>query len=213
MTISSVRHPDAQPARAPVPVRPSTRSSPGTSYRQLFETAQEGLLILDAASGQILDVNPFMEQLMGCSKPALLGTELWQIGVFAGIDANDAALRELREHGYVRYEHLSIETTTGRAVDVELVGTTYDEGGATIAQCSIRDITERTLVEKQLLKQADEQADLIRRKDEFFAILSHELRNPLSAIVNAVTLLRHDSCALSLFMHRPAPSSHARSRS
>ena len=196
MTINSVRHPDQQREQVPARGVPSTRSSPDTSYRGLFETATDGILILDADSGRILDVNPFMEEILGCSKSELLGTELWHIGVFADSESNDAALRALREHGYVRYEHLSIETTIGRAMDVELVGNTYVAGDVTVAQFSIRDITERTLVEKQLLKQADEQADLIRRKDEFFAVLSHELRSPLSAIINAVTLLRHDPCAL-----------------
>ena len=198
MTISSVRHPDEQPGRAHAPRGPSTWSTPDTSYRRLFETAKDGILVLDAASGRILDANPFMAQLMGCSKAALLGTQLWHIGVFADIEATEAALRALREHGYVRYEHLSIETTTGRAVDVEFVGSTHVAGSVTVAQCNIRDITERTRVDKQFLKLADEQADLIRRRDEFFAILSHELRNPLSAIINAVTLLRHDSCGLPL---------------
>lgn len=198
MTISSARHPDEQPARTPAPRRASTWSSPDTTYRQLFDTTQEAILTLDTGTGRILDVNPFLEKLMGCSRADLLGTELWHIGVFADIDTNHAALCALREHGYVRYEHLSLETTTGRAVDVELVGTTYVTGGVTVAQCTIRDITERTLVEKQLLKQADEQADLLRSKDELFAILSHEFRDSLFAIADAVILLRQESCGLPL---------------
>lgn len=208
MPTVSVRDPDEQPRRPAALRSCSTPPEPETSYRRLFETAKDGILILDAGSGQILDANPFMEQLMGCSKAELLGTELWHIGVFADIDANRAALRALREHGYVRYEHLSLETTTGRAMDVEFVGTIYVAGGVTVAQCNIRDTTERTLVEKQLLKQAYELTDLIRRTDEFFAILSHELRDPLSAIFNAVTLLRHESCGLPL--HEKAGATVAR---
>ena len=52
------------------------------------------------------------------------------------------------------------------------------------------DITERSLLEKKSLEQAESLADLSRRKDEFLAMLSHELRNPLAPISNAMHLLR-----------------------
>ena len=52
-----------------------------------------------------------------------------------------------------------------------------------------RDITERQQLERAKL-QSEMMADLNRRKDEFLAMLSHELRNPLSPILNAVGLLR-----------------------
>ena len=43
-----------------------------TRYRRLFETAQDGILLLDADSGQIIDVNPFLTELIGYSKEELL---------------------------------------------------------------------------------------------------------------------------------------------
>ena len=52
------------------------------------------------------------------------------------------------------------------------------------------DITERNRLERKSLEQAQALADLDRRKDEFLAMLSHELRNPLAALSNAVQLLR-----------------------
>jgi CheY-like chemotaxis protein/two-component sensor histidine kinase len=45
-------------------------------------------------------------------------------------------------------------------------------------------------MEKKLQAQSDELSDLHRRKDEFLAMLSHELRNPLASMINAVELLR-----------------------
>ena len=53
------------------------------------------------------------------------------------------------------------------------------------------DITERSRMEQLLKHQADALADMNRRKDEFLAVLSHELRNPLAPIVNAVQSLEH----------------------
>jgi PAS domain S-box-containing protein len=55
---------------------------------------------------------------------------------------------------------------------------------------AIEDVTERSRLEKKLQEQAVALADLHRRKDEFLAMLSHELRNPLAPISNAVQILR-----------------------
>lgn len=56
-------------------------------------------------------------------------------------------------------------------------------------QCNIRDISDRVKLERETQRQAEELADLHRRKDEFLAMLSHELRNPLAPIANAIHLL------------------------
>jgi len=52
------------------------------------------------------------------------------------------------------------------------------------------DITERSRLERKTQEQAEVLVDLHRRKDEFLAMLSHELRSPLAPISNAVQLLR-----------------------
>ena len=52
------------------------------------------------------------------------------------------------------------------------------------------EISERSRMERTLQEQAETLADLARRKDEFLAMLSHELRNPLAPISNAVHLMR-----------------------
>ena len=50
-------------------------------YRWLFETAKDGILILDARTGQITDVNPFLVNLLGYSYHEFIGTPLWEIKV------------------------------------------------------------------------------------------------------------------------------------
>jgi len=62
--------------------------------------------------------------------------------------------------------------------------------GRNVAQCNIRDISERSRLERNLKEKTEALADLHRRKDEFLAMLGHELRNPLAPISNAVHLLR-----------------------
>ena len=49
-------------------------------YRRLFESARDGILILDAVTRRITDVNPFMMELLGYSLDEFLGKELWEIG-------------------------------------------------------------------------------------------------------------------------------------
>ena len=64
------------------------------------------------------------------------------------------------------------------------------QGKVTGAVASFIDITERSRLERLMQDQAVALAELHQRKDEFLAMLSHELRNPLSAITNAVHVLR-----------------------
>jgi len=158
-------------------------------YRRLFETAKDGILILDTESGRITDANPFMSELLGYSHEHFLGKELWEIGLFSDKAANEAAVRTLQDKGYIRYEHLPLETSQGLRVEVEVVANAYREDHHKVIQCNIRDITERSRLEKQTQEQASALANQDHRKDEFLAMLSHELRNPLAAITNAVLLL------------------------
>ena len=159
-------------------------------YRRLFETAQDAILILDARTGKITDANPFIEQLLGYSHAEFVGRQLWEIGLFSDKSANEAAFRRLQEEGYIRFEHLPLETKSGQPVEVEFVSNVYEVDHHLVIQCNIRDISQRTLLERQTHDQAAELSDLHRRKDEFLAMLSHELRNPLAPILNAALLLR-----------------------
>jgi PAS domain S-box-containing protein len=159
-------------------------------YRRLFETARDGILILDADTGKILDANPFMNELLDYSQDEFLGKELWEIGLFNDKSENEAAFRQLQEHGFIRYDSLPLETRSGKKAEVEFVSNVYRVDGRAVAQCNIRDISERSRLERELKDQREALADLHRRKDEFLAMLSHELRSPLAPISNAVHLLR-----------------------
>ena len=159
-------------------------------YRRLFETAKDGILILDVDSGRIIDANPFMTDLLGYTHADFQDKELWEIGLFSDKSENEAAFRQLQQDGYIRYEHLALETKDGQRAEVEFVSNVYQVDGRRVAQCNIRDISERMRLQRQTQEQATELSDLHRRKDEFLAMLSHELRNPLAPILNAVQLLR-----------------------
>ncbi len=119
-------------------------------YRRLFESAQDGILILDAETGQILDVNRFLIDMLGYPYEEFIGKRLWEIGPFKDIDASKIAYRELQEKDYVRYEDLPLETWDKREIQVEFVSNIYKVNRSRIIQCNIRDITERKQIERQL---------------------------------------------------------------
>jgi PAS domain S-box-containing protein len=121
-----------------------------TRYRRLFETAQDGILIVDADTGQISNVNPFLIQMLGYSYEDFLGRKLWEIGAFKDIEASQEAFSELQTRGYVRYEDLPLQTRDGRSIAVEFVSNVYPVDHHQVIQCNIRDITERKKAEEKL---------------------------------------------------------------
>jgi PAS domain S-box-containing protein len=133
-------------------------------YRRLFEAAQDGILILDAHSGLITDVNPFLTNLLDYSRDDFLGKALWDIGPFRQIQESKAAFRELQEKEYIRYDNLPLETKNGRRVNVEFVSNVYGVNGKRVIQCNIRDITARKQAEESFAAQgrdlAKQMADL-----------------------------------------------------
>jgi PAS domain S-box-containing protein len=120
-----------------------------TRYRRLFEAAQDGILILDADTGQINDVNPFLMDMLGYTRREFLGKGLWEIGAFKDIEASKAAFTELRRKGYVRYEDLPLKTRDGREIAVEFVSNLYLVNHQRVIQCNIRDITDRKKAEEE----------------------------------------------------------------
>ncbi|MBP9902491.1 MAG: PAS domain S-box protein [Verrucomicrobia bacterium] len=132
-------------------------------YRRLFEAAQDGILILNADTGKIDDVNPFLTDLLGYSREQLLGNRLWEIGPFKDTSASKAEFRELQREGCVRYDDLPLETRAGQAINVEFVSNVYQVNGSRVIQCNIRNITERKQAEAKRKEYSRKLQGLSRR--------------------------------------------------
>ena len=175
-------------------------------YRRLFETARDGIFILNAASGRIVDVNPFLTELLGYSREELVGKQLWDLGPFQDIAANKDIFRDLQTMHHVRYEHLPLVSRDGRHTDVEFVSNDYDVDGERVIQCNVRDITERKQAERavhalsaELERRVDErtaQVEALNRELQAFGhSVSHDLRAPLRQVEQFSQLLLDEHAA------------------
>ena len=134
-------------------------------YRRLFEAAHDGILILDPETRKIVDANPFMTTLIGYPYEQLIGLELFEIGFLADAQESRDMFEKLKATSQVRYENLPLQTKQGGPRDVEVVANLYDEGGHTVVQCNVRDITERKRIERVLRQHEERQAFLLKLSD------------------------------------------------
>ena len=121
-------------------------------YRRLFEAAQDGILLLDAETGMITDVNPFLVKMLGYTRKEFVEKKLWEVGAFQDIEASQEAFEALQKNEYIRYEDLPLRAKNGKLIQVEFVSNVYLVGGEKVIQCNIRDITERVQAQNALLK-------------------------------------------------------------
>jgi PAS domain S-box-containing protein len=144
-------------------------------YRRLFETAKDGILVLDADTGRITDANPFLEVLLGYSHSELIGRALWEIGPFKDVAASRNAFRELQQNEYIRYEDLPLETKDHERRNVEFVSNVFLVEGARMIQCNIRDVTTRKQAEEITQHYNEELVSRVRelrRRDSDMQVLN-----------------------------------------
>jgi PAS domain S-box-containing protein len=159
-------------------------------YRRLFETAKDGILILDAETGIVVDVNPFLTELLGYSHGDFVGKTLWELGFLKDAIASRDKFLELQRQEYVRYENLPLETADGRRIEVEFVSNVYLVDGEKVIQCNVRDITARRRAEETLGQVVNELQRSNEDLQQFAYVASHDLQEPLRMVTGFLTLLQ-----------------------
>ena len=186
---------------------PAVSSCSEIRYRRLFETAYDGIVIIDPETRKIIDVNPYLLALLGYSHAEFVGKELFEHGLPAHASACMAAFQELQAVGYVRYEDLPLRAKDGRRVEVEFVCNLYLEDDRQVIQCNIRDISTRKKneaalrdLQEQLTRYTVELENTVQFRtselrlsiaqlESFAHSISHDLRAPLRTLQGFSQLL------------------------
>ncbi len=136
-------------------------------YRRIFETATDGIILLEKSQGHIVHANPAAEKMLGYSEAEYIGKMLQDIGV--PIDMNDfpSIMESLNKSGILNYEDVPIKTKSGQNIDADV----YLVNRAKLAQCNIRDVSEKKQAEK-ILKEEKKLIEnaLNTMQDIFFVI-------------------------------------------
>jgi PAS domain S-box-containing protein len=160
--------------------------------RGIMNAAQDGIIALNEA-GVILTANPAAAQMFGHESRVLIGRSADSVmpGIQAILGENsDSWSSGVGGEIVATVRELAGRRSDGSAVPLEL----------SLSKCSaakpfeyiaiVRNITRRKALENELKERVQELRHADRRKDEFLATLSHELRNPLAPMRNAVTILQ-----------------------
>ena len=163
-------------------------------YRRLFETAKDGILIVDRDTGRIIDVNPLVTELFGYSRGEILGGKFTDVEPVRQMNDVELALEKLPEEEIVRFPEAVFQTKDGRRIETEVIGNLYRAGGRRIAQFNIRDITERKNFDRRLQQTA---------KLESLGLLAggiaHDFNNLLTGIMGNASLALEDAPAESSY--------------
>jgi PAS domain S-box-containing protein len=155
-------------------------------FRLAVEAAPAAMLMVDGR-GTIVLVNALTERLLGYSRDELLGQPIDRL-VPPSLRARHAEFRsgfiaEARARPMGAGRDLHALRKDGAEVPVEIGLSPIDTAEGRFVLAAVTDITARKDAERKV-----QEAD--RRKDEFLAMLAHELRNPLGAITSAAQLLK-----------------------
>jgi len=140
-------------------------------YRRLFEAAQDGILILDAETGSISDVNPYLIQMLGYSREEFVAKKLWEVGAFRDVEASRSSFLALQQDQFIRYDDLPLRTKSGRLIQVEFVSNVYLVGSEKVIQCNIRDISDRKRAEAALRAKQDAHWSLIENLEDHWLLI------------------------------------------
>jgi two-component system, chemotaxis family, CheB/CheR fusion protein len=154
-------------------------------FKALFENGAVGIQFLDL-EGRILRANQAELDLLGLSGQEVVGRPFAEF--LAEPQAASELVTKVKEEGVLRGFAASLRTKNGALRRVLLDASLHPaDGNEERIHVFLRDITDQERVEKGLLKQKEEAEEALRARDRFLAVLSHELRAPLTPVLIAAS--------------------------
>ncbi|HTY54296.1 MAG TPA: ATP-binding protein, partial [Candidatus Binataceae bacterium] len=139
--------------------------------------------------GRVLWANAAQLRLLGYSAEEYVGYQIREF--YVSQRRFDEFWQELMAHQSVYDFEVELRCKTGSTKHVLIHSSGHWENGEFLyTRCFMRDISEHVRLEEELQKTIAQLAAADRRKDEFLAVLGHELRNPLGAVQNAIAAAR-----------------------
>ena len=162
------------------------REAAEIQYRRIFESAKDGIIVLDSPSGVVLDVNPYFLELCRYAKADLLSHPFREIPPFLEAEEMRGLVAETIEKGTMRYDTVPLQARDRREVAVEIVANSYRVKEQSLIQVNIRDVTEKRRSEEDLRRS---NLDL----QQFAFAASHDLQEPLRTITSFLELFQRQN--------------------
>ncbi|MEF8943255.1 MAG: PAS domain S-box protein [Desulfohalobiaceae bacterium] len=137
-------------------------------YRRLFETANDGIVLLEKDQGKITHSNPAFEEMLGYSKKEIVANKLQNFVVLPDSQDFQTIMHVLNKEGIIKFDDVPLTTKSGRGVDSEI----YFVDRAKLVQCNIRDITEHKRQEEAQRKSEEKFRTIFNNSSD--AIFIHD---------------------------------------
>jgi PAS domain S-box-containing protein len=152
-------------------------------YRRLFESARDAILIVDASSGEVVDMNPYFNELTRYQRGQVVGKRFWDLDVFHKSEEAARLIPETRRERNARYDSVRVRARDGAELILEIISNPYRVRDSEFIQVNIRDVTERRRMEERLRRS---NLDL----QQFAFAASHDLQEPLRTVTSFSQLLK-----------------------
>jgi PAS domain S-box-containing protein len=161
--------------------------------RSVVNHVIDGIITIDE-HGQIESFNPAAEKLFGYKKDEVFGQNVKALMPEPYHGEHDGYISNYLRTGEAKIIGIGREVVgrrkDGSTFPMELAVSAFHIGPRRYFTGIVRDITERKRLEQELRQRVDELAEADRQKNEFLAMLAHELRNPMAPICNALHLMK-----------------------